>query len=136
MGATFFYKELLWASEMSPSRPTAGSPLFLMVGPLEGCVCCCFSGSQMPPFLIRSCLRLLRCLRPGLLQAVPVMVCCLQHLGGEGSSNSKSFCLAEQGEVTEPQADCLGVKTSDPRTRATCFFLTRLFYTQLNIPPN
>jgi hypothetical protein len=30
-----FYKELLWATEMSPSRPTAGSPLFQMAGPLE-----------------------------------------------------------------------------------------------------
>jgi hypothetical protein len=40
MGTTVFYKELPSATEMSPSRPTASSPLFQMAGPLEGCVSC------------------------------------------------------------------------------------------------
>ena len=48
MGITFFLtNELLRASEMSPSRPAVSSSLFLMVGPLEGCVSC-FSWPQMP----------------------------------------------------------------------------------------
>jgi hypothetical protein len=36
MGTTVFYKELPQDTEMSPSNPTAGSPLFQVVGPLEG----------------------------------------------------------------------------------------------------
>lgn len=79
MGTTSFYKELLRATEMSPSRPTAGSLFFQMVGPLEGCVPC-FSGSQTPPYFIGSCLGLLRCLHPGLLLTVPVIVCCPQQV--------------------------------------------------------
>jgi hypothetical protein len=47
MGTTFLQMSCLWASEMSPSRLVAGSSLFLMAGPLEGCVSC-FSGSQAP----------------------------------------------------------------------------------------
>ena len=77
-GNNFFYKELPRATEMSLSWPTAGSPLFQMVGPLEECVSC-FSGSQTPSFSTRSCCGLLRCLHPGLLQAVPVIVCCPQQ---------------------------------------------------------
>lgn len=33
MGTTNFYKELLRATEMSPSRPTAGSPCHHMLSP-------------------------------------------------------------------------------------------------------
>ena len=48
MGTTVFHKDLPWIGDaMSLSRPTAGSPLFQMAGPLKGCVSC-FSGSQMP----------------------------------------------------------------------------------------
>ena len=63
MGTTVFYKELPWATEMSPSWPTAGSPLFQMAGPLEGCVSC-FSGFQTPSFSTRSYRGLLRCFQP------------------------------------------------------------------------
>ena len=78
MEQLFFYIELQQATEMSPSWPTAGSPLFQMAGPLEGCVSC-FSGSQMPSFSIRNCRGLLRYFHPSLLQAVPVIVCCPQQ---------------------------------------------------------
>jgi len=77
-GNNLFYKELLRATEMSPSRPTAGSLLFQMAGPQKGCVSC-FLGSQTPPFFTRSCSGVLRSLHPGLLLAVPVMVCCPHH---------------------------------------------------------
>jgi hypothetical protein len=40
MGTTAFYKELPHATEMSPSGPIAGSPLFQMVCSLEGYVSC------------------------------------------------------------------------------------------------
>lgn len=79
MGTTSLYKELLRATEMSPSWPTAGSLLFQMAGPLEGCVSC-FSWSQTPPYFTGSCHGLLRCFHSSLLLAVPVIVCCPQHL--------------------------------------------------------
>ena len=78
MGTTVVTKRCHGLLKMSPSRATVGSPLFQVVGSLEGCVSC-FSGSQTPSFSTRSCCRLLRCLHPSLLQAVPVIVCCLQH---------------------------------------------------------
>ena len=58
MGTTAFYKELPQATGMSSSWPTAGSLLFQMVGPLEGCVSY-FSGSQTLSFSTRICHRLL-----------------------------------------------------------------------------
>lgn len=63
MGTTVVYKRQLWATDMSPPWPTAGSPLFQVAGPLEGCNYS-FSGSQAPSFFTRSCHRLLRCLHP------------------------------------------------------------------------
>ena len=82
MGTTAFYKELLWATEMSPSWPTAGSLLQNIVCSLEGCISCS-SECQMLSFFFffftRSCPGLLRCLHPSLLLAVTVMVCCPQQ---------------------------------------------------------
>ena len=39
-GNNCYYKELPLTTEISSSRPTAGSPLFQMVDSLEGCVSC------------------------------------------------------------------------------------------------
>ena len=77
MGTTVFYKELPWATEMSPSRPTAGSPLFQMAGPPGGM---CLLLLRVPDAILFYKELPRACLHPGLLQAVPVIVCCPQHL--------------------------------------------------------
>jgi hypothetical protein len=63
---------------MFPSQPTVGSPLLQMVGPLECCFSC-FLGPQASSYFTISRYRFLRCLHPGLLLAVPLMVYCPQH---------------------------------------------------------
>lgn len=54
MGTTVFYKELPRATEMSPSGPTAGIPLFQMVSTPWGDLSHASQGPRCHPFLQRA----------------------------------------------------------------------------------
>ena len=99
MGRTVLYKELLWATDMLPSQPTVGSPLFQVAGPQEGCDSC-FSVSQD-------------------LSSSTTVDTCASKLEAKGSPQSKSGLLETRPKDTEdlePQA---------PRSRKGIYGLER-----------
>ena len=78
---------------------------FISDGKYTGGSFSCFSGSQMPLFLYKELQHeLLRCLHPGLLWAVPVMVCCSQqNTMMKNNSERKGLAFPESSSIEEHQ---------------------------------